>query len=67
GADKPDAAIFEAAASSLGATPSDCLHVGDDPVRDRQGAEAIGMKSFLVDRPKVTLLALTARLGSFLA
>jgi len=67
GADKPDAAIFAAAAASLGATPAECLHVGDDPVRDRLGAEAIGMKCFLVDRPKVTLLALTARLGSFLA
>lgn len=67
GADKPDAAIFEAAASALGLTPPDCLHVGDDPVRDKQGAESVGMKSFLVDRPKVTLLALTARLGSFLS
>lgn len=67
GADKPDAAIFETAASSLGISPTDCLHVGDDPVRDRDGAEGVGMKCFLVDRPKVTLLALTARLGSFLA
>jgi putative hydrolase of the HAD superfamily len=67
GADKPAAAIFETAVASLGLTPADCLHVGDDPVRDRQGAEAAGMKCFLVDRPKVTLLALTARLGSFLS
>jgi len=67
GADKPDVAIFQTAAASLGVPPAECLHVGDDPVRDGQGAEAAGMRCFLVDRPKVTLLALTARLGSFLA
>ncbi len=67
GADKPDAAIFEAAAATLEVPIAECLHIGDDPVRDRQGAEAVGMKCFLVDRPKVTLLALTARLGSYLS
>lgn len=67
GADKPAGELFLVAAASLGVSPSECLHVGDDPVRDRQGAEAAGMRCFLVDRPKTTLLGLTARLGSFLS
>lgn len=45
GAEKPDPAIFLAAAKSLGVTPGETLMVGDHPV-DR-GAERAGMKAFI--------------------
>ena len=46
GAEKPDAAIFLAAAKSLGVKPSDTLMVGDHEV-DR-GAERAGMRVFIL-------------------
>ena len=46
GAEKPDPAIFLAAAKSLGVKPSETLMVGDHPV-DR-GAERAGMRAFIL-------------------
>jgi putative hydrolase of the HAD superfamily len=42
---KPDAALFRRAAERLGATPQDCLFVGDNPVADILGAHAAGMQT----------------------
>lgn len=56
GVEKPDQKIFDAA-RELGAMgsdlePGECLHVGDDFVKDVQAAEAAGWKSLKVDRSK---------------
>jgi putative hydrolase of the HAD superfamily len=42
---KPDAALFLRAAAVLGAKPTQCLFVGDNPVVDVLGAAAAGMKT----------------------
>lgn len=54
GVEKPDPKIFDAA-RELGAIgsdlePGECLHVGDDFVKDVGAAEAAGWKSLRVDR-----------------
>lgn len=56
GVEKPDQKIFDAA-RELGAMgselePGECLHVGDDFVKDVQAAEAAGWKSLKVDRSR---------------
>jgi putative hydrolase of the HAD superfamily len=58
GAEKPSGEIFQRALRSMGADAADCLHVGDDPLRDAAGAQAAGMAAFLVDRPERSLGAL---------
>ncbi len=40
---KPDIEIFEAALSQAGVSSEQCLHVGDHPVHDMQGAKEVGM------------------------
>lgn len=60
GADKPDPEIFRRALQSSGVRPNETLHVGDDPVRDWQGAEAAGLSVFRLDRPKNSLRDLLA-------
>jgi putative hydrolase of the HAD superfamily len=55
GADKPDALIFRRAAELAGVAPEEAMHVGDDPVRDWQGAESAGFKVFRLDRPRNSL------------
>lgn len=55
GAEKPSVEIFHRALATMGATPADCLHVGDDPARDVAGAHGAGLRAFLVDRPSSTL------------
>jgi putative hydrolase of the HAD superfamily len=65
GAEKPDRAAFAAVAEGLGAVPHRILHVGDDPVRDVDGALAAGFRALLVQRdagpaarrPRVATLA----------
>lgn len=52
GADKPAPLIFERAAQLAGILPNESLHVGDDPIRDWQGAAAAGMTVFKLDRPQ---------------
>lgn len=65
GAEKPDPAIFLAAARSLGVKPSDTLMVGDHPVD--AGAERAGMHVLILpeefDGDARGLMAVLGRLG----
>ena len=72
GKTKPHPAIFQSALEQLGVTPEEAAMVGDSPEDDVEGAKALGMRAFLVDRddrfPEVEerlpdLLALPAALG----
>jgi putative hydrolase of the HAD superfamily len=51
GAEKPSPEIFRQALATMDVDPSACLHVGDDEVRDGNGARQAGLAVFLVDRP----------------
>lgn len=55
GVEKPSGEIFHHAATTMKVPPADCLHVGDDALRDVAGARAAGLAAFLVDRPSRTL------------
>jgi putative hydrolase of the HAD superfamily len=50
GAAKPDPRPFLVALELLALEPGDCVHVGDDPVNDGDGAAAAGLRAILVDR-----------------
>ncbi|MBS0301602.1 MAG: HAD family hydrolase [Proteobacteria bacterium] len=50
GVAKPDRRIFQAGASAAGVSPSQVLHIGDDPHLDAAGALAAGMQSAWVNR-----------------
>jgi len=60
GADKPDPLIYHRALKLSGLSPNETLHVGDDPVRDWQGAEAAGLSIFPLDRTRNALRDLLA-------
>lgn len=62
GADKPDPEIFRRALRLSGARPAETLHVGDDPVRDWQGARSAGLATFELKRPENSLHDLLPRL-----
>jgi putative hydrolase of the HAD superfamily len=47
---KPRHEVFLAGALQLEATPSRCIMIGDDPVRDIAPAQELGMACFLVER-----------------
>ena len=47
---KPHETIFRAALERLGVEPEDAAMVGDSPEDDIEGARALGMRAFLVDR-----------------
>jgi HAD superfamily hydrolase (TIGR01549 family) len=47
---KPDPTIFEAALSQLGVEAAETAMVGDSPEDDVEGARAVGIRAFLVDR-----------------
>jgi putative hydrolase of the HAD superfamily len=49
-APKPDPAGFLAALARLGATPADCVVVGDNPYHDMAAARAIGARAIRVRR-----------------
>lgn len=49
GAAKPNAEIFHAALNAAGVEAAHAVHVGDDPVRDVQGADAVGMRTVWVN------------------
>jgi putative hydrolase of the HAD superfamily len=51
GASKPHPRIFEVALAKARVPAAACLHVGDDPVCDVNGAQMCGMASFAVKRP----------------
>src|SRR5437870_4521793 len=55
GADKPDPLIYQRALKLSRLAPDETLHVGDDPVRDWQGAEAAGLSVFHLQRPRNSL------------
>jgi putative hydrolase of the HAD superfamily len=60
GADKPDPLIYSRALQLSRFAPNETLHVGDDPVRDWQGAEAAGLSVFRLERPRNSLRDLLA-------
>ncbi|MEO8291382.1 MAG: HAD family hydrolase [Gaiellaceae bacterium] len=68
---KPSPSIFRAVLALLAVEPQDAVMVGDSVDDDVEGARAIGMRAFLVDREGrmegtealPTLLALPAQLG----
>jgi putative hydrolase of the HAD superfamily len=69
---KPSPTIFRAVLELLGVEPEAAAMVGDSPLDDVEGARALGMRAFLVDREGrfpgepgtlPTLLALPAALG----
>jgi putative hydrolase of the HAD superfamily len=69
---KPSPTIFRAVLELLGVEPQAAVMVGDSPADDVDGAQAIGMRAFLIDREGrfadrddtlPTLLALPAALG----
>lgn len=47
---KPEPAIFLMAAARLGVEPAACLFVGDNPVADVLGSQAVGMQAVWVRR-----------------
>jgi putative hydrolase of the HAD superfamily len=72
GKTKPHPAIFQSALEQLGVSAGEAAMVGDSPEDDVEGAKALGMRAFLIDRddrfPEVVgrlpdLLALPAALG----
>ena len=62
GADKPDPEIYLRALAISKASPNETLHVGDDPVRDWQGAAAAGLSVFQLERPRKSLRDVVALL-----
>lgn len=58
GASKPHPRMFQAALEAAGVSADQCLHVGDDPKCDIEGAESAGMSHFAVHRPESGLDAL---------
>lgn len=50
GVEKPCPVIFQRAVDRLGLQPEECLHVGDSPHDDYQGAERAGVAAVLLDR-----------------
>lgn len=55
GVEKPDPAIFHRALQTAGATPSEALHVGDNPLDDVQGAMQVGMHAVLLERTRPSM------------
>jgi putative hydrolase of the HAD superfamily len=47
---KPDKQIFRYALEQLGIEPSEAVFVGDSIVQDYEGALAVGIKAYLIDR-----------------
>lgn len=50
---KPHPSIFVATLKELGTSANHCLHVGDDPIADIQGAKSVGMKTAFIKRKKI--------------
>lgn len=60
GADKPDALIFRRALELNRVAAPEALHVGDDPVRDWEGAAAAGIRVVRLQRPRDSLRSVLA-------
>jgi putative hydrolase of the HAD superfamily len=52
---KPDSGIFHHALDHLNLWPSEVIHIGDSATADLAGAENVGIRAFLLDRPRITL------------
>jgi len=63
GADKPSPRIFEEALRRFQVEPAALLHVGDDNVADGDGAQAVGMQTFILGFAGSGLNGLRERLG----
>jgi len=63
GAEKPGQEIFRKAEQAGGFVAGECALVGDDPISDRQGAEAAGWRWALVSRPETGLGEALVSLG----
>jgi len=50
---KPYPSIFLTTVERLGVNANQCLHVGDDPIADVQGAKSAGMKAVFIKRTNV--------------
>jgi len=50
GPEKPDPALFHLALERLNLPPADVVHIGDDPVDDFAGAQAVQMRTLLLRR-----------------
>ena len=48
GVEKPDRRMFEAALAKLNLAPQDVVMIGDDIKKDISGAEALGIRAFLI-------------------
>ena len=55
---KPARQIFDYTLDKLGATPEQCLFIGDDPRWDIVGPQAVGIEALLIDRNVHSLDAL---------
>jgi HAD superfamily hydrolase (TIGR01509 family) len=47
---KPHPSIFHTTLDQLGVNEGRCLHIGDDPIADIQGAQGAGMKTAFISR-----------------
>ena len=56
GVAKPDSQIFVTALAKYGYYPSEAWHIGDSKREDYQGASAIGIKSWWLDRDRQSIL-----------
>lgn len=54
---KPHPSIFLETLNRLGVNPNDCLHIGDDPIADIQGARGVGMKTAFIERGRIETAA----------
>ena len=61
GADKPDPEIYRRALALSKTSPNETLHVGDDPIRDWEGAAAAGLSVLHFERPRNSLRDLLTR------
>lgn len=50
GVEKPDGRIFATACHRAGASPAECLHIGDSMDEDAEGATAAGMRAIWIAR-----------------
>jgi putative hydrolase of the HAD superfamily len=53
GVEKPAPGIFLRTLERLGVRPEEALHVGDSPLEDYDGSQAVGMTPVLIDRPGI--------------
>jgi len=65
GSEKPHAIMFLLTLNKLDLKPSDVFFVGDDLVRDMEGANSVGIDSVLITKSKINLLKTDFRKPNF--